>query len=196
MYSRSRTDSPGHSLRPSGLQCSRLAAALARHHHVAGHQSGDTAERHECPAGVFGLDHIHRGTEAGVEGFLIHWPLPACRPILQKIERLLDAVDFLDGQARAWCDAHRHLELQSVHSTSPEPASPKQRRSWSKVALSVLCHGNVSSLRKAAALLQRAKAKPARTRRPGSAFLRPRSDYWFAGSVSASKAMRTAISRT
>jgi hypothetical protein len=74
-------------------------------------------------------------------------------------------------------NAHRHFELQSVHQTSPELASPKQRRSSSKVALTGLWHENVSSLRKQPFLLQAGRGKLCRHQVVRQSFLTRQRDY-------------------
>jgi hypothetical protein len=106
-----------------------LGFGLIRRHHIPRHDPAYPAESREGAAGLFRRHHIDAGAEAGVERCLIERTLPTDRPFLKKVQRLVDAVDFLDRIPEGAGYANRNSEMQFVHDTTFERSPLEQRRS-------------------------------------------------------------------
>ena len=74
-----------------------LIAASIRKHRIFGKQVAYTTERSERLACLLSGNNIDARAKTGIESSLKQWPLPAHRPVLEKRERLVDAVNLFNG---------------------------------------------------------------------------------------------------
>lgn len=81
----------------SGRPDPMLLAASIRKHRIFGKQVAYTTEGSERLARLLSGNNIDARAKAGIESCLKQWPLPAHRPVLEKRERLVDAVNLFNG---------------------------------------------------------------------------------------------------